>query len=281
MKYLSTYKLFESKKETQDIVKDIFSKLPKGFYYRVKYSGRGGSIDSRNISSSLGEHDSIYIKIVRISDKDQAKIWSVDKKNIKEKSFKHFEFKTVKVFIDELLQRLPNYKLSGFMGGTGGRIYIGSKYLGSNQEVSTIELELKCSLAPSFKVKGNSDNEIGDIFSDVFDVWVPDISVKESGDFYKISSTISNMSPYKVTPMSDSIKSDFIDSINRFEIAMECDLLNASLQYRNYAQRQEDYDFILSTKGFNSTNIERNKELALEFIKNNEIIGFTIIFKKG
>lgn len=76
MKYLNTYKLFESKKETDEIIKDVFSKLPKGFYYRVKYGSKSSS--DRDIASSLGEHPNLEFNIFRITDDEQAKIWLVD-----------------------------------------------------------------------------------------------------------------------------------------------------------------------------------------------------------
>lgn len=279
MKYLNTYRIFESKKETEDIIKDVFSKLPKGFYYRVKYGSKSSS--DRDIAHSLGEHPNLDFSIVRITDDEQAKIWSVDKREIKSKYFDFFTFSDISKVLDELFDKLTNYsKIGDYTGKTGGYSFTGDKDFLRGREFLNLSFVMRCKLVPQFRgVKSQVDNEIGDLFSDVFDVWVPDMNIKESGDFYKISSIISNMSPYQIPPMTDSIKSDFIDSINRFEVAMDCNLISTVLSYRDYDKPQEysDQKFTVHDKRFNSIN---SKEAVFEFIKNNEIIGFTIIFKK-
>lgn len=283
MKYLSTYRIFESRKETEDVVKDVLSKLPKNFYYRVKY-GKGGGAHDRNVASALGENLNIDINIVKILDEEQAKIWSVDKREIKTKHFEYFSFSDVSKILNELFDRLSQYWVGDFSGQTGGVNYIGKESYLSGKEFIKLSFSMRNKSVPSFKVKSQVDNEISDIFSDVFDVWIPDVNIKESGDFYKISSIVSNMSPYQIPPMTDSIKNDFIDAITRFEIAMECNLISIDLKYRDYSRRHDpgyhNSDFIIGSKGFHSKDTEKNKELAIEFIKSNEIIEFTTIFKK-
>jgi hypothetical protein len=279
MKYLSTYRIFESRKENEDVVKDVLSKLPKDFYYRVKY-GRGGGASDRNVASALGEHLNIDINIVKILNEEQAKIWSVDRREIKTKHFEYFSFSDVSKILNELFDRLSQYWVGDFSGHTGGLNYIGKESYLSGKEFIKLSFNMRNKSVPSFKVKRQVDNEISDIFSDVFDVWVPDVNIKESGDFYKISSIVSNMSPYQIPPMTEGIKNDFIDAITRFEIAMECSLISIDLKYRDYTKRTEYHssDFIIGSKGFHSK--DKNKELAIEFIKSNEIIEFTTIFKK-
>lgn len=285
MKYINSYKLFESKKETEDIVKDVFSKLPKDFYYRMK-SDKSRGVNDRNISSAINEYGSIRFTIVKLGEED-GKTWSVDKREVKTNSYKRFMFRDVKGVIEELIKRLPNYRLvddkyRGYV--SNGSSLIGNESWDKFNSSSYIKLQLDLRLnnLPSFRgVKTDNDNEIKDIFISVFDTWGPEINIKEAGDYYKIMSIQSNISPYQITPLDKDGREELVESILRFESAMDCDLISTSLEYRNYERvTHSDRDFSINTKGFNSPNLEKNKELAFEFIKSHEITEFTIIFKK-
>ena len=284
MKYLQAYKLFESKIETEGIVKEVMSKLPNGFYYRVKY-GHSRGVNDRNISSAINEHGSIKFTIANLDD-NNGKIWSIDKREIKEKLYNRFQFSDIKSNLEELIDNLPGYSLVN--GNYTGYIHLNSTISGNDSmnkfrdySYVKLELELRFNGIPTFSgVKSVKNNDIGDIFSDVFSFWSPDINIKESGDYYKIMS-LQGGSSYDIQPMGEDVRKDLIESINRVEVAMDCNLISVSTTYRNYDKLiYSGRNFSLGNKSFNSPNLEKNKELAIDFIKSHEIIEFTLIFKK-
>lgn len=287
MKFISSYKIFESKRETEDIIKEILSKLPDGFYYRFKNSARGSN--DRNISTAIDEYSSIDFTITKLNE-DDGKIWSVDKREVNSKSYKKFMFKDIKNVLEELFEKLPSYKLID--GKYEGYVSSGSTLIGNeswenfnNSSFIKLKFELRFKDIPSFSGKtiGN-DNEINDIFVGVFDNSDSEINIKESGDYYKIMCIQNNISPYDISPLDMDSRMELIDSILRFESSMDSDLITTTLFYRNYYKKTSttgnmDKDFSIGNKSFNSMKLEKKKE-ALEFIKNNDIIQFTVIFKK-
>jgi len=284
MRNLKTFKLFESKKETEEIIKNTLSKLPDGFYYRVKYGSRGSN--DRNISMAIGEYGEITITIAKLDD-ENGKIWSVDKKEIPSKKHNTFKFIDIKSNIQKLLKELGNYRLVN--GNYTG--YISNNYTieGNDNfddfiksDFIRISFKIRLNNLPSFSsTKSDNDNDIKDIFLDVFDYWGPEINIKESGDFIKIMS-IQNTSPSIIPIMDDSRRKEFINAIFRTESALDCNLLTVNLEYRDYTRYEVGGEnFSIKSRSFASDDLLKNKELSIEFIKNNEIISFTIIFKKN
>jgi hypothetical protein len=286
MKYLSTYKIFESKKETEDIIKSVMSNLPNGFYYRAKYN-RGRGSNDRSIASAIDEHSDVNITITRLEG-DDVKTWSVDKREIPVKNYKRFMFKDVKSVIEDLLSKLPNYRIANDRGKYTGYISNNNTIIGddswgrfNDSQYIKLSFEIRINNIPSFRNTATSldDRELRDIFLDVFDEWDSTLNIKEAGDYYKIMS-INNGSPYDITPMTDPVKYNLIESINRVDSAFNCDLISSSFIYRDNSEKYLNREFAVKNKGFNYSDIKRNKELSIEFIKDNDIVGFTIIYKK-
>jgi hypothetical protein len=293
MRNLKTFKLFESKKDTEDIIKNTLSKLPDGFYYRVKYGSRGSN--DRNISMAIGEYGEITITIAKLND-ENGKIWSVDKKEISSRKHNTFKFIDIKSNIDELLKELSDYRLvngdyTGYISNNYRRVGNDDSDEFINSDFIRITFTIRSNNLPSFRnTKSDNDNDIKDIFLDVFDYWGPEINIKESGDFIKIMS-IQNTSPYNIPIMDDSRRKEFINAIFRTESALDCNLLTVNLEYRDYTKLSGNRslfgyevsgdNFSIKSRAFSSNDSLKNKELSIEFIKNNEIISFTIIFKKN
>lgn len=278
MKHIDNYKLFESKKETDDIIKEVMSKLPKGFYYRVSHKDNSGT--RRNISSAIDEYSTITFTIVKLDSKNGA-LWAFGKQAVKHKDLESFKLSNVESVLDDISDRLENYsvKYPKFYANTSHSTYVsGDKSQIGDRQILMLKFELLLKV-PTFKgvAKSEDYSDIEDIFSDVFDGWVPKINIKESGEYYKVATIYDNISPYKIPPMDNQMKNDFFDSISRFESTMKCNLITTSLKYRKVGKRNILQDCNFSIEGRSFT----NKESAFDFIRDNDIIEFSIIFKKS
>jgi hypothetical protein len=285
MRYLLNRRIFESIVETENLVSNILGDLPEGFFYRVKYSSNK---TNRNLAKSLDEHSDILVTICKM-DSESGKIWSVDKKEVKSRCYKSYRYSEVKSTIDNLVKGLQNYRIVDYTGYKNNYSTYTAQELSDSflsNDYIKISIELRLNNLPSFKgkskylVDGDIESEVRDIFLDVFDFWESSLNIKESGGYYKLVS-INSGSPYSIGIMDSEVKSNLIESLFRCEGVLDSNLINFEFQYHDYGNVTEGRNSTIRNKVFNNPDIGKNKDLAINFIRNNDIIGFSAIYKKS
>jgi len=280
MKFIYNYKLFESKIDTDNIIKDVLSNLPEGFFYRIKSSIKG--INDRNISEAIDEYAELTITFAKLND-DNGKIWSVDKNEIPHKKYIPFKLKEIDSNLQELLGNLNDYSVVngtyiGFITNSYTHVSKPESMLEKNSNFIKLSITLRSDIIPSFRnTKSENDNEIRDIFLAVFDGMDSEINIKQSRNFIKIMNLYKNASIYDYIPISE--KKELIEAISRTENALDMVLISASFSFRDYSSKLKNSDrkFNISKKTFNKI----NKDIISEFILNSEVTEFTLIFKEA
>lgn len=280
MKFIYNYKLFESKIDTDNIIKNTLSNLPDGFFYRIKSFVKG--TNDRNISDAIDEYAELTITFAKLDD-DNGKVWSVDKKEIPHKKYIPFKLNEIDSNIQELLGNLNDYsvvngKYMGFIANNYTHVSNPESMLKNNSNFIKLAITLRSDIIPSFRsTKSENDNEIRDIFIGVLDGTDSEINIKQSKKFIKIMNLYKNNSPYDQAPISE--KKELIEAISRTENALDMILISASFSFRDYSSKlkNSDREFNISKKTFNKV----NKDIISEFILNNEVTEFTLIFKES
>jgi hypothetical protein len=260
MKYLSSFKKFESL-NTDDILSNtdtILSKLPDDFRYSVKIDTR--SRYDRVLSRSLNTIPILIIKIFK----------DINTEN------KYFKYTDISKIIDELIENLNDFSITYYDAYTSKNFTYSSKDISQSstkeKDIIKLEITLRNNLIPSFKsVKSDTDNELNDIWLEVFENSYSEINIKHSKNFIKIMSIPIDNNAYRV---NDFNKKLLIESIIRTEKAYDCSLLCGDINYRDYKTKSYNYDYKLVYNSF------VDRKTIVEFLEREvEIPQFTFLFK--